>query len=34
MLKPDERTKVVLGANFAERPIFDRIIKIGDDVNN
>jgi putative ABC transport system permease protein len=32
MLKPDERTKVVLGANFEQRPIFGRMLRLGDDI--
>jgi len=33
MLKPDERTKIVLGSTYKDRPIFDRLLRIGDDVN-
>jgi putative ABC transport system permease protein len=32
MLKPDERTKVVLGINYKERPLFERNLRLGDDV--
>lgn len=30
MIKPDERTKIVLGSRFAERPVFDRTLRLGD----
>ncbi len=33
MIKSGERTKVVLGANFAQRPIFDRTLRLGDEIS-
>ena len=33
MIRPDERTKVVLGARYADRPVFDRAFRIGDEIS-
>jgi putative ABC transport system permease protein len=33
MIRPDERTKVVLGGRFAESPIFERTLRVGDEIS-
>ena len=32
MVRPDERTKVVLGGMFAESPMFGRVLRLGDEI--
>ncbi len=32
MVRPDERTKVVLGGRFADTPFFDRVLRLGDEI--
>ena len=32
MIRPDERTKIVLGANYEERQLFERNLRLGDEL--
>lgn len=32
MIRPDERTKVVLGGRFADTPFFERTLRLGDEI--